>query len=102
MRPDRCVRSVGRTARSTLRMPKTLVSKTARAAESLASSTADNKPRPALLTTTSTRPNRCTAASTAAAASASSSTSSATGRQLVIGVGEPGRDGTGVAGGRDD
>ena len=59
MRPERCARSVGSTARCTLRMPNTLVSNTARAAASLASSTADSKPRPALLTTTSMRPNRC-------------------------------------------
>ena len=78
IRPERCARSVGRTARSTLSVPNTLVSNTARAAASVASSTAASRPRPALFTTMSMRPNCCTADSTAAAAADSSSTSSAT------------------------
>lgn len=44
MCPEHWARRVGRTARRTLSTPKTLVSKTARASASEASSTAPNSP----------------------------------------------------------
>ena len=65
-RPDRAARMYGRTARVTASRPNTLTSKSARASASEVSSTVPTRPRPALLTRTSIRPNRSIAASTAA------------------------------------
>jgi hypothetical protein len=59
-------RRVGNTARVTFNSPKTLVSNSVRASASEMSSTAPNNPYPALLTSTSIRPKRSSAAATAA------------------------------------
>ena len=57
-----CARSTGSAARVTLSTPNTLVSNSARAWASEISSIAPRSPYPALLTSTSIRPNRSTAA----------------------------------------
>src|SRR3954447_14785119 len=76
--PERCARSWGRAARVTLTGPNRVVSIWARKSSGVISSKKPALNDPALLTRTSRRPNRSTAAATAACAAAGSVTSRAT------------------------
>ena len=64
--PERCRRIMGSTARVTLSGPNRFVSTCARKSSAVISSKNPAKKLPALLTSTSMRPNRSTAACTAA------------------------------------
>src|SRR5215217_4758777 len=76
IRPPPCSRMWGSTARVIRIEPKTLVSNSARACSIELSSAAPAMPKPALLTSTSMRPDRSSSSRTAAATEASSVTSS--------------------------
>ena len=78
IRPERWARMIGRVARVTLIGPKKVVSIWARNSSGVSSSKNPALKLPALLTSTSIRPNRSTATLTAAPASAESVTSSLT------------------------
>src|SRR5215217_4518834 len=80
-RPERCARITGSAARVTLTGPKNVVSICARNSSGLSSSKKPALKLPALLTSTSTRPNLSTTAATAASASAGSVTSSLTAKR---------------------
>ena len=99
--PDRCARITGRAARVTLTGPNRVVSICARNSSGLISSKNPALKLPALLTSTSIRPNRSTATWTAASASAGSVTSSLTTRRSSC-CAERRGDLLGVAAGGDD
>ena len=80
-RPERWARSCGSAARVTLTGPNRVVSICERNASGVISSKNPAWKLPALLTSTSSRPNRSTAAATAAFAAAGSVTSRATARR---------------------
>src|SRR5215468_3612354 len=76
MCPDLRARIEGSTARDTFNVPSTFTAKAARTSSAITSSTAPTRPRPALLTRTSIRPNCFSATSTASLACCSLVTSS--------------------------
>ena len=80
MRPPPWARSTGSAALVTFTTPSRLASICSRKSSGVMSSIAARLAYPALLTTTSIRPNAATPAATAACAAATSVTSSATGR----------------------
>ncbi len=76
-RPERCRRITGSTARVTVIGPNRLVSSCARTCSVVSSSKKPARKLPALLTSTSIRPKRSTAAAAASSALCGSVTSSA-------------------------
>ena len=91
----------GRTARVTSSGPKKFVSSCARTSASGISSKVPAMKFPALLTSTSIRPNRSTAAATAACALARVGDVELDDEQVVVRA-DGGADGVGGAAGRDD